>query len=86
MEKSITNSEIYAKLIEILVRQRKDRKIKQVDLAKQLGEVQSFVSKYEQRERRLYVAEFIAIAQALGLDPAKIVKDLVALYKYPKSE
>ena len=38
---------------------------------------QSFVAKYEGGERRLDVIEFIAIAQALGADPFKLLRELV---------
>jgi ribosome-binding protein aMBF1 (putative translation factor) len=54
------------------------RGLRQVDLANTLGRPQSFVSNYERGDRRLEVSEFLAIAQALGLDAAAIVADLAA--------
>ncbi|MGY4237895.1 hypothetical protein ACVIIW_006842 [Bradyrhizobium sp. USDA 4449] len=33
---------------------------------------QSFIVKHERRERRIDVVEFVAIAQALGVDPVKL--------------
>jgi transcriptional regulator with XRE-family HTH domain len=38
----------------------------QQDLARRLRKPQSFVSKYENGERRLDIAEFLEIAEALG--------------------
>ncbi len=45
-------------------------------LAKKLGRPQSFVSKFERGERRLDVIEFLEVAKALGVDPARIIADL----------
>lgn len=46
----------------------------QADLASQLRRPQSFVAKYEGRERRLDAAEFVMIAKALGADPYKLLR------------
>lgn len=48
----------------------------QAQLAKKLRRHQSFIAKVEGGERRLDVVEFLEIAEALGLDPAKAVKQL----------
>ena len=48
--------------------------ITQVELADQLQRPQSFVSKFENGDRRIDVVEFIEICRALGVDPADIVK------------
>ena len=58
----------YQQLLERLKAARKGVKITQTELARRLGKPQSFVSKYENGERRLDVAEFIEIAVALKLD------------------
>jgi len=34
------------------------------------------VSKFERAERRLDVAEFLDVARALGIDPARTIADL----------
>jgi transcriptional regulator with XRE-family HTH domain len=57
----------YEKYVAVLVAARSRAGITQQELAKRLGKPQSYVSKYERRERRLDVPEFIAIAQAMGL-------------------
>jgi hypothetical protein len=43
-------------------------------MAVKLGRPQSFVAKYEGRERRLDVAEFVGVARALGADPYKLLR------------
>lgn len=57
----------YGKYIAVLVAARSRAGMTQQELAKRLGKPQSYVSKYERRERRLDVPEFVAIAQAMGI-------------------
>ncbi len=40
----------------------------QIQIAEKLGKPQSFVSKYERGERRLDFAEFMELADVLGID------------------
>jgi transcriptional regulator with XRE-family HTH domain len=63
----------YRALIEQLVAERKQQGLSQQALAERLGRHQQFVSRYEIGERRLDVVEFIDVAKALGLDPAKLI-------------
>lgn len=46
----------------------------QADLAKQLGEYQSFVARLESGQRRIDVVEFLALADALKFDPCKALR------------
>lgn len=73
MEKSLKSAE-YARLIALLVAARHKAGIRQQALAKKLRKPQSFIAKYEGGERRLDVIEFIAIAEALGADPIKLMR------------
>lgn len=70
------SSRIRGRFLEKLVEIRTNAGLTQVALAKRLGRPQSFVSKFENGERRLDVIEFIEIARALGADPANLVSDL----------
>ena len=76
MEKSLKSAE-YVRLIALLVATRQKVGIPQQALAKKLGKPQSFVAKYEGGERRLDVVEFIAIAEALGANPLKLLRRFV---------
>ena len=67
MEKTIF-SEGYSVFLDCLREARKAAGITQVQLAKQLGQTQSFVSKCERGERRIDVLELMAFCQAMGLD------------------
>lgn len=77
MRKSI-HSQAEATLRALLRDAREKADLTQHELAKRLKKPQSFVAKYEIGERRLDVIEFIMIAQAIGVDPTKLVKSLLA--------
>jgi transcriptional regulator with XRE-family HTH domain len=59
-----------------MIEARKSANLTQAELAKRLSRPQSFVSKYERGERRLDVVEFLEVAEALGMDPANLIKEL----------
>lgn len=48
----------------------------QVELAKKLGRPQSFVSKYENGERRLDAVEFVEVCASLGVPAHQLIKEL----------
>jgi len=47
-------------------------------LAEKLGCQQPLVAKIERAARRLDVAEFVEVAQAIGADPSRIIRKLLA--------
>ncbi|WP_368491433.1 multiprotein-bridging factor 1 family protein [Bifidobacterium tibiigranuli] len=57
---------------------RNDSGLSQSALAAQLGEPQSFVSKYENLHRRITVAQFIKITETLGIEPETAIHQLKA--------
>ncbi|MET8524069.1 helix-turn-helix transcriptional regulator [Nocardioides sp. NPDC004968] len=69
-----TRSELYKALLAALIQASKDAGITQVELAARIGQRQTFVSKYELGERRLDVAEYIAIARAIGAEPFAMIR------------
>ena len=76
MPKSVF-SEKYGRFIEMLIAARKEANMTQTDLAIKLGREQSYVSKFERRERRLDIVEFLEIAEALGIDVLRFVERLL---------
>ena len=66
----------YRLFLQLLIQERKDKGITQVRLAALLQKPQSYVSKYENGERRLDVIEFLDIAGCLGIDPAEFIKKI----------
>jgi transcriptional regulator with XRE-family HTH domain len=61
---------------EVLVRARERAKLKQADVAARLGLPASYLSKIESGTRRLDVIELIRIAEAMGIDPAELVREV----------
>ncbi|MGA2984328.1 MAG: helix-turn-helix transcriptional regulator [Terriglobia bacterium] len=51
----------------LLISLRSEARLRQIDLAERLGKPQSFVSKYENGERRLDLAEVYSICKALNI-------------------
>ncbi len=70
-----TQPELYKALLQALIQARKAAGITQVELAARIGRRQTFVSKYETEERRLDVAEYIAIARAIGTKPYELMRE-----------
>jgi len=68
-----THSKEYRQALDALTSARKGRQIFQADLARRLGKPQSFVSKFEGRERRLDIAEFVAVCRAMGINPVTML-------------
>lgn len=83
MPKSVF-TERYQHLIRRLVEARKAEGITQVQLARQLRQSQSFVSKYERGERRLDIVEFLDVARAVGVDPISLLQEIETIPPHRK--
>ena len=66
----------YRLFLQLLIQERHEKGITQVQLAEKLQKPQSYVSKYENGERRLDVVEFLDIADCIGIDAAEFIKKL----------
>ncbi len=64
-----TRDEVYARLIRMLVEARLEAGLRQADLARQLGQRQNYVSRYETLDRRIDMGQFVEAALAIGVDP-----------------
>ena len=62
---------------ECLAAARRDAGITQRELAVLLGKPQSFVSAYENGQRRIDLLEFLAIVEALKADPLFVFAEIV---------
>jgi transcriptional regulator with XRE-family HTH domain len=72
-------------ILQSLLRQvRQEAGLRQQDLAARIGELQSFVSKYESGERRLDVLELRQICIALGISLSSFVQRLEDLLSSKK--
>lgn len=70
-------TEEYQTFLQLLIAERKGAGLTQQELADRLHRPQSFVSKYENGERRLDVAEFLKLAEAIGFDPYEFIRKLL---------
>lgn len=78
MDKAIYSAE-QAELCQLLRSIREQAGLRQVDVARKLGEPQSFVSKYESGERRLDLIELKQVCAALGIVLAEFVRQFEAI-------
>lgn len=67
-----------AVLRQLLTEARQRSGLTQAELAGRLGRPQSYISKIENGERKLNVAELLTLAEALNCHPAAIFADLWA--------
>jgi transcriptional regulator with XRE-family HTH domain len=75
MRKSLGSARHKA-LIGLLIQKREAAGMTQAELAARLGEYQSFVARLESGQRRIDIVEFIELADAVGLDPARTISAL----------
>jgi transcriptional regulator with XRE-family HTH domain len=61
---------------DVLVRARERAGLKQFEVASRLVVPASYLSKIENGTRRLDVIELIQIAEAMGVDPAELVREV----------
>jgi transcriptional regulator with XRE-family HTH domain len=76
MQKSI-HTKRQERLRALLKAARKKAGLTQDELAQRMGAYKTFVSKYERGERQLDVIEFIAVAEALKLDPRALIDQVM---------
>ncbi len=84
LDKSV-HSEGQSAFSKLMIEARKSARLTQHEVAKRLHKPQSFIAKYEGGERRIDVVEFVrridvvefvTVCQAIGADPAKVLKAL----------
>lgn len=64
-------------VVEAIKAERLRAGLKQEELAARIGKDQSWVSLVENSQRRLDVVEFIQLAEALDVDPAELLREIV---------
>jgi transcriptional regulator with XRE-family HTH domain len=70
------SSKAHRCLVKEIRRERIAAGLSQAQVAKRLREYQSWVARLESGQRRLDVVEFLAVARAVGFDPAKLIRKL----------
>lgn len=69
------HDEAYARFVERLVRHRKAAGLSQQDVADKLGWQQSVIAKIETAQRRIDIIELVRLAEAVGFDPSRLVRE-----------
>jgi transcriptional regulator with XRE-family HTH domain len=64
----------WERLRKLIVDERRARKLRQQQLARRLGQHQSWVSRLENTGRRIDVLEFLDLVDALGSDPIAVLR------------
>lgn len=67
----------YERFRALLVEARLGAGMTQSEVASELGQPQSYVSKYERGERRLDVVEFLKVARIIGFNPIDMISELM---------
>ena len=75
LEKTIYTRE-YAAVLRLFKKAREDAGVTQVELAKRLGQTQSFVSKVERGDRRLDIIQLRTILSVFGVSLPDFVTNL----------
>lgn len=69
-------SERHRALIDFLIKAREAAGMTQTELAKKLGEYQSFVARLESGQRRVDVVEFLELSEILGFDAISSIREI----------
>lgn len=68
------SDQLYGAIVDGLIRHRKQLGMTQWTLAQKVGTDQSQISKFERRERRIDIADYARICEALDLDPCLLLR------------
>jgi HTH-type transcriptional regulator/antitoxin HipB len=63
-------------LTRVIKERRESAGLTQVTVATALGRYQSYVANIETGQRRIDVIEFLDLAQAIGVDPVEILREI----------
>ena len=72
-----TASKRHQTLIALLIEKREAKGMTQADVAKKLGQYQSFVARIESGQRRVDVIEYLELAEVIGFDPNRVISALL---------
>jgi transcriptional regulator with XRE-family HTH domain len=61
-------------LVALLIAERKRVGMRQVDVARRVGQSQGWIAHIESGQRRIDVVEFLALADGIGFDPLRVLR------------
>jgi transcriptional regulator with XRE-family HTH domain len=65
---------LYQAALRLLIEARERARLSPAELAARFGQPEAFITSYENGDRLLDPAEFIAIARAIGVDPYELLR------------
>lgn len=65
-------------LVALIRNRREAAGLTQTDVAKALGEHQSFIARIESGQRRIDVIEYITLSEVIGFDAAEALRQLIS--------
>ena len=63
-------------LVALIKAERQKAGLRQIDVAKRLGQSQSWIVRLEGGQRRIDVVEFLQIAKVVGFDPIEALRHI----------
>ena len=63
-------------LVALIKAERQKAGLRQIDVAKKLGQSQSWIVRLEGGQRRIDVVEFLLIAKVVGFDPVEAIRHI----------
>lgn len=72
-----THNDDYQTLLDVLRGARQRAGVSQVELARRIGNTQTFVSKCERGERRVDAVELVELAEAIGVPPLELIGEFL---------
>jgi len=78
MQRPWVTSAAYDAAITVMIEARRSKGLSQRELAERLGKPRSFVSKIENKERRLDFVEFVVTARALDVEPSDLLSKVAS--------
>jgi len=69
----------HKRLVEILVAARKEKRVRQAELARRVGKTQTFVARIEAGQRRIDAIELLSLCRIIGVDPIKVIRKVLKI-------
>ena len=66
-------------MVALIKAERQKAGLRQIDVAKKLGQSQSWVMRLEGGHRRIDVVEFLLIAKVVGFDPVEAIRQIARM-------
>ena len=70
------HSKCHLALIKLIRKARQDAGKRQAEISKQMGKQANWMSRIEKADRRIDVCQFLELADLIGFDPVKLLREV----------